>query len=61
MSGFRDAFSGSYSEARQKFLEAAADAGLAVEARPHPLPGLHGEALAMGRRRATGIPMPPGC
>lgn len=47
MSGMRDAFSSSYAEARQKFLEAAAGAGLAVEARPHPLPGLHGEALAM--------------
>ena len=47
MSGLRDAFSGSYAEARQKFLEAAAGAGLAVEAKPHPLPGLHGEALAM--------------
>jgi hypothetical protein len=47
MNGLRDAFSGSYAEARQKFLEAAAGAGLAVEAKPHPLPGLHAEALAM--------------
>ena len=47
MSGFREAFSSSYAEARHKFVQAAADAGLAVEAKPHPLPGLHGETLAM--------------
>lgn len=47
MSAGRDAFSRSYAEARRKFLQAAADAGLAVEARPHPLPGLEGEALAL--------------
>jgi hypothetical protein len=41
------AFSRSYGEARRKFLQAAADAGLRVEARPHPLPGLNGEPLAM--------------
>lgn len=40
-------FSASYAEARQKFLTAAGDAGLTVEAKPHPLPGLHGEQLAM--------------
>lgn len=40
-------FSASYAEARQKFLEAAGDAGLAVEAKAHPLPGLHDEMLAM--------------
>ena len=43
----RSAFSASYAEARGKFLQAAADAGLAVESRPHPLPGLEGEPLAM--------------
>jgi hypothetical protein len=47
MSALREAFAGSYAEARQKFLQAAADAGLLVEANPHPLPGLHGEQLAM--------------
>ncbi|MBC5784479.1 DUF2817 domain-containing protein [Ramlibacter sp. USB13] len=41
------AFSRSYAEARRKFLQAAADAGLQVEGKPHPLPGLEGEALAM--------------
>jgi hypothetical protein len=42
-----NAFSRSYAEARRKFLQAADEAGLAVEARPHPLPGLEGEALAL--------------
>ncbi|TWO67889.1 DUF2817 domain-containing protein [Caenimonas sedimenti] len=42
-----DAFSTSYAEARQKFLQAAADAGLSVESKPHPLPGRDGEQLAM--------------
>jgi hypothetical protein len=41
------AFSGTYKQARAKFLEAAAAAGLQVEAKPHPLPGLEGEPLAM--------------
>jgi hypothetical protein len=45
--GVKDAFAASYAEARQKFLRAAADAGLLVEAKPHPAPGLQGEALAM--------------
>jgi hypothetical protein len=40
-------FSGSYAQARQKFLEAADDADLPVEAKPHPLPGIDGEMLAM--------------
>ena len=47
MSGVHAAFSTSYAQARQRFLEAAADAGLLVEAKPHPLPGLQGEPLAM--------------
>jgi hypothetical protein len=41
------AFSASYAEARVKFLEAAATAGLRIESHPHPLPGRDGEALAM--------------
>jgi hypothetical protein len=45
--GVKDAFARSYAEARQKFLRAAADADLLVEARPHPAAGLQGEPLAM--------------
>lgn len=41
------AFSQSYAEARRKFLAAAADAGLAVQAHPHPLAGRDGELLAL--------------
>lgn len=41
------AFAPSYAEARRKFLQAADAAGLRVEGKPHPLPGLEGEALAM--------------
>lgn len=40
-------FSASYAQAREKFLQAAAHAGLRVEAKPHPLPGRDGEQLAM--------------
>jgi len=47
VSAAQDAFSRSYAEARQKFLQAADRAGLAVESQPHPLAGLHGEPLAM--------------
>jgi len=47
MSVARDAFSSTYAQARQKFLRAASDAGLPVEAMPHPEPGLQGEPLAM--------------
>ena len=47
MSGAAEAFAPSYAEARQKFLQAAAAAGLAVESKPHPLRGLQGEELAM--------------
>ncbi|MEJ8835271.1 M14 family metallopeptidase [Ramlibacter sp. AN1133] len=43
----KDAFAASYAEARQKFLRAAADAGLRAEGRPHPALGLQGEPLAM--------------
>jgi hypothetical protein len=42
-----DAFSQSYREARAKFLDAAAAAGLAVQSEPHPLPGADGEPLAI--------------
>ena len=41
------AFSVSYSEARVKFLEAAAIAGLWVQSHAHPLKGRDGEDLAM--------------
>ncbi|ADX44610.1 Protein of unknown function DUF2817 [Paracidovorax avenae ATCC 19860] len=41
------AFSSTYAQARARFLDAAAAAGLAVESHPHPLPGREGEALAM--------------
>lgn len=47
MSAASDAFAGSYREARQKFLEAAAQAGLLVESKLHPLKGAEGEDLAM--------------
>ena len=41
------AFSGSYAEARIKFLEAAATAGVNVQSHAHPLKGRNGEDLAM--------------
>ena len=40
-------FSQNYTAARQKFLNACADAGLEVESHPHPLPGSEGEQLAL--------------
>lgn len=42
-----NAFSSSYAEARVKFLEAAAIAGLPVQSHAHPLKGRDGEDLAM--------------
>ena len=42
-----EAFSASYAQARTRFLEAAATAGLAIESHAHPLTGRDGEALAM--------------
>ena len=42
-----DCFATSYRQARGKFLQAAADAGLRAESLPHPLPGREGEPLAM--------------
>lgn len=41
------AFSNSYAQARVKFLEAAATAGLAITSFAHPLQGKDGEDLAM--------------
>jgi hypothetical protein len=41
------AFSSSYAQARVKFLEAAATAGLAITSFAHPLKGKDGEDLAM--------------
>jgi Protein of unknown function (DUF2817) len=41
------AFSSSYAQARIKFLEAAASAGLQIESFAHPLKGSDGEDLAM--------------
>jgi hypothetical protein len=47
MIALTSAFSSSYAQARVKFLEAAATAGLAIESFAHPLPGKEGELLAM--------------
>jgi hypothetical protein len=47
MMGVVEAFSSSYSQARVKFLEAAATAGLPIESHAHPLTGKDGETLAM--------------
>jgi hypothetical protein len=41
------AFSASYAQARTRFLEAAASAGLAITSHVHPLGGRDGEVLAM--------------
>lgn len=40
-------FSSTYAQAREKFLAAARDAGVAVESLEHPLRGRDGETLAM--------------
>ena len=42
MSSIQNAFSKSYAEARQKFLEAAQAAGLPVQSHYHPRPGRDG-------------------
>jgi hypothetical protein len=47
MRGVTQAFSSSYAQARDKFLQAAAEAGLEAESLPHPMKGRDGEALAM--------------
>lgn len=40
-------FSQTYAEARTRFLQATAAAGMTVRSYPHPLPGRDGETLAM--------------
>ncbi|HSW19339.1 MAG TPA: M14 family metallopeptidase [Ramlibacter sp.] len=45
------AFSASYAQAREKFLDAAQAAGLRVESKPHPRQGRDGEELAMDLAR----------
>ena len=47
MMSVSNAFSSSYAQARVKFLDAAAKAGLAVQSHAHPLKGRDGEDLAM--------------
>jgi hypothetical protein len=47
MTDLHDAFSSSYAEARDKFLRAAAENGLAVESMLHPQKGRDGEDLAI--------------
>ena len=47
MSDAESFFAQSYGQARAKFIEAAAAAGLAVQSHPHPLLGRDGESLAM--------------
>ncbi len=47
MSGVGEAFSPSYAQARQKFLQACVGAGLRVDAHAHPMKGRDGEQLAM--------------
>ena len=47
MSSIQSAFSKSYLEARQKFLDAAQAASLPVQSHHHPRPGRDGESLAM--------------
>lgn len=47
MSAVQNAFSKSYAQARQKFLDAAQAAGLPVQSHLHPRPGRDNETLAM--------------
>jgi hypothetical protein len=47
MTDVEQVFAASYAQARSRFLEAARDAGLQVESRPHPRQGRDGEPLAM--------------
>ncbi len=44
---FVDAFSISYAQAREKFLQGASAVGLPVQSYPHPLTGCDGELLAL--------------
>ncbi len=46
MIGIGEAFSPSYAQARQKFLQACEKAGLQVQSHTHPLKGRDGEVLA---------------
>lgn len=57
---FSDCFAATYAEARAKFLNAAAVAGLDAESHAHPMLGRDGEALAMdvvreGTREAASL------
>ncbi|HEY6086725.1 MAG TPA: M14 family metallopeptidase [Burkholderiaceae bacterium] len=57
---FSDCFAATYAEARAKFLNAAAVAGLDAESHVHPMLGRDGEALAMdvvreGTREAASL------
>ena len=47
MIGVVEAFSTCYAQARVKFLEAAATAGLGITSYTHPLPGRDGETLSL--------------
>ena len=47
MNDIQNGFSQSYAQAREKFLNAAQNAGLPVDSNIHPLPGRDGEILAM--------------
>ncbi len=47
MSDIQSGFSSSYAQAREKFLNAVQNVGLAVDSYIHPLKGRDGEALAM--------------
>lgn len=47
MSSIHSAFSKSYAQAREKFIEAASAASLKVQSHHHPRPGRDGEVLAM--------------
>ena len=47
MIGVGEAFAPRYEQARRKFLEGCAAAGLAVRSHVHPLPGRDGEELAL--------------
>lgn len=51
MIGIAQAFSPTYRQARTRFLEGAARAGLAIQSLAHPLPGREGEALALDTAR----------
>lgn len=58
MSAAAHAFSATYAQARDKFLKAAAAAGLEVESLAHPETGAQGEALAMDVARDGPVDAP---